>query len=225
MKKTLFFLVTAFSLTLNACMPSIFQTDPASPLIKSEVDLQATVARSVQQTLHSMPTPTFAPRNKALTVGATTTPSQIRPTTIETQNPLLLALTATLGTGTVITDANILGLTGTLRVTPKPAFSVTSTETLHPRHYGTMPPNLPSGSVLLINRSKAEVYVSLQCTTVDGYLTIIEYPVGYKLETQAPAGKYIYVVWVGGNKIVGRFKLDKFQDLTLIIYKDRVEIK
>ncbi len=221
MKKTLLFLVTAFSLTLNACMPSIFQTDPASPLINSEVDLQATVARSVQLTLRSLPSPTSAPSTTALMVSKTSSPSQIRPTAIETQNPLLLSSTATLGTGTLITGADLLGLTGT----PKPAFSVTPTEPLHARHYGTMPPNLPSGSVLLLNRSKAEVYVSLQCTTIEGYTTIIEYPVGRKVETAAPAGKYIYVVWVGGNKIIGRFKLDKSQDLKLIIYKDRVEIK
>ena len=78
---------------------------------------------------------------------------------------------------------------------------------------------------MLVNSSRAEVYISLQCTTKDGYVTIIEYPVGRKIEINAPAGRYVYVAWVGGVKIVGKFGLDKFQDLTLTIYKDRVEIK
>ena len=82
------------------------------------------------------------------------------------------------------------------------------------------------GHISMLNMSKAEAYISLQCTTPDGYVTIIEYPVGgRRVNTNAPAGKYIYVAWVGGQKISGNFKLDKVQDLMITIYKDRVEIK
>jgi hypothetical protein len=74
--------------------------------------------------------------------------------------------------------------------------------------------------------SKAEAYISLQCTTNDGYVTIIEYPVGGStVNTSAPAGRYVYVAWVGGQKFTGNFKLGKLQDLTIIMYKDRVAIK
>jgi hypothetical protein len=45
------------------------------------------------------------------------------------------------------------------------------------------------------------------------------------VSTRAPAGKYIYVAWVGGQKFSGKFKLDRYQDLKLTIYKDRIEIK
>jgi hypothetical protein len=89
-----------------------------------------------------------------------------------------------------------------------------------------MPPNLPFGNITMINMSKAEAYISLQCTTREGYTTIIEYPLGgSRVSTKAPAGKYVYVASVGGKKITGNFRLDKLQDLTLIIYKDRIEIK
>jgi hypothetical protein len=221
--KKIFFLLIALCLTLSACIPAVFQPDAASPVPISEADLQATVAISVQQTLQSLPSPTLAPSNTAVLVTATTTPTQATPT--ETQNPILLTLTATLGTGTVIAEIPVSGTPGTSTVTPNPAISGTPTETLHPRHYGTMPPNLPFGQITLFNNSRAEVYISLQCTTKDGYVTIIEYPVGRKIEINAPAGRYVYVAWVGGVKIVGKFGLDKFQDLTLTIYKDRVEIK
>lgn len=217
--KKVFYLITALCLTLNACIPALagFQ---ASPIPVSEADLQATAAFLSQQTLQSLPSPSPAPSNTPLMMTSTNTPTQATPTFVETQNPLLLTLTATLGTGTVIA-----GTPGTSTATPNPAFSAMPTETLHAQHSGTMPPNLPSGQITLFNDSRAEVYISLQCTTKEGYVTIIEYPVGRKVETSAPAGSYVYVVWVGGNKIVGKFKLAATQDLTLKIFKDRVEIK
>jgi hypothetical protein len=218
--KKVFFLLTALCLTLSACMPAVFQTNAASPVPISETDLEATVAISVQQTLQSLPSPTLAPSNTAVILIETSTPPQVTPIPTGTQNPILLTLTAALGTGTVIA-----GTPGISTVIPNPAISATPTGTLHPQHYGTMPPNLPSGDITLINESRAEVYVSLQCTTKDGYVTIIEYPVGRRVTTSAPAGEYIYVVWVGGNKIVGEFVLGSSQNLTMTIYKDRVGIK
>jgi hypothetical protein len=134
-------------------------------------------------------------------------------------------LTATLGTGTVTLTA---GAAGTLpfTTTPNPALSVTPTDSNRYQYYGTMPPNLPSGKITLSNMSKTDAYISLQCTTVDGYFTVIEYPVGgSRISTSAPAGKYIYVAWIGGQKFSGKFKLDRFQDLMIRMYKDRIEIK
>ncbi len=89
-----------------------------------------------------------------------------------------------------------------------------------------MPPNLPSGHISLFNMSKRDAYISLQCTTLDGYTTVIEYPVGGStINTSAPAGEYIYVAWIGGKKFSGSFKLGKFQDLKILMYKDRVNVK
>jgi hypothetical protein len=177
----------------------------------------------VEQTLQSLPTPTLAPSDTPVVMTASSTPTQTipAPTPTETQNPTLLTLTATLGTGTVTLSA---GTTGT--ATPNPASGVTPTETNHYQYYGTMPPNLPFGNITLINMSKRDAYISLQCTTKDGYTTIIEYPVGgSRISTKAPAGKYVYVASVGGKKSTGSFKLDQSQDLRIIIYKDRIEIK
>jgi hypothetical protein len=102
--------------------------------------------------------------------------------------------------------------------------SVTPSTTLHPRFYGTLPPNLPYGFVTLINRSKAEAYISLQCTTKDGYTTILEYPVRGTVEAKAPAGKYFYVAWVGGRQMTGNFRLDTDGELTIRLYKDKITV-
>jgi hypothetical protein len=221
--KKICFMLSVLCLIFIACAIPGFPPIAASLVPTSEADRQATAALIAEQTLQALPSHTVAPSNTAVISTATSTPTQ--PTPTETQNPILLTLTATLGTGTVIVGTPATEAPGTITVTPNPAFNSTPSETLHPQHYGTMPPGLPFGQIMLINNSKAEVYISLQCTTKDGYVTIIEYPVVRKIEINAPAGRYVYVAWVGGNKIVGKFGLDKFQDLTLIIYKDRVEIK
>jgi hypothetical protein len=229
--RKIFVLLTAFCFLLSACLPAALQPqEAASPVPLSDADIQATVAAQVGQTLQSLPTSTLAPSNTPVVMTATSTPTKetaVTPT--ETQNPTLLTLTATLGTGTVTLTAGTAGtlpFTTTPSLTPNPAFSVTPSGTLHYQYYGTMPPNLPSGSIALINMSKAEAYISLQCTTREGYVTIIEYPVGGStVNTSAPAGRYIYVAWIGGRKFSGNFKLGKFQDLTLRMYKDRIEIK
>jgi hypothetical protein len=239
-----FILLTAFCLSLSACLPAVFQTNSASPIPVSDIDLQGTAAILSQQTLQALPSLTLAPSQTAVMLTATNTP--IPATATQTQNPIMLSLTATLGTGTVIAGTQnpaLLTLTATLNPgavttqipltvipaastsTPNPGFSTTPTETLHPQHYGTMPPNLPFGEITLINKSKSEVDISLQCTTKDGNVTIIEYPVGRTIQINAPAGKYVYVAWVGGKKIVGKFGLGKSQDMTITIYKDHVQIK
>jgi hypothetical protein len=231
MKKMLL-LLALFCLPLSACMPAILQT-PASapnPAPISNTDIQATVAVSVQQTLESMPTPTLAPSDTPVVMTATSaptlTPTQSVPTSTGTQNPLTtLTVTPSIGTGTVIVT---VGTVGTLPFTstPNPAFSATPTATNHYQYYGTMPPNLPSGKIELINMSKADSYISLQCTTIDGYVTIIEYPVGRSsVKTGAPAGRYIYVAWVGGKKFTGNFKLSKLGEVTIVMNKDRVTVK
>jgi hypothetical protein len=220
--KKIFFLLTALCFTVSACMtPAAPQPQAAAPAPLSDADVQATVALSVQQTLQSLPTLTLAPSNTPVVTTATSTPTQPTPTPTGTQNPILLTLTATLGTGTAGADGTLPFTT-----TPNPAFSVTPIETSRYQYYGTMPPNLPFGYISMLNKSKADAYISLQCTTPDGYTTVIEYPLGgSRVSARAPAGKYIYVAWVGGQKISGKFKLDRYQDLKLTIYKDRIEIK
>lgn len=225
--KKLFVLMIALCLILSACLPTAAQPEVATQAPAFIPDIDATVVISVQQTLQALPTSTLAPSNTPVLVTATQTATQ--PTPTETQNPVLLTLTATLGTGTPAT--NIPGTPGTLPASAtsssnvNPAFSPTVTETPHLQYYGTMPPYLAYSKITLNNKSKSEVYISLQCTTSEGYKTIIEYPVSGQVEANAPVGKYIYVAWVGGKKITGKFSLDNDHDLIINIFKDHLEIK
>jgi hypothetical protein len=212
-------------------LPAIFPPKATSPAPLSVQDLELTATSIAEQTLQSFPTPpqlteTSAPSITPKVTTATNAPTITIPT--ETQNPILLTLTATLGTGTVIPGPQTTALGESILTainTPNPALINTFTGTAHPQHSGTMPPDVPFGQVTLINRSKAEVYISLRCVTKDGHVTIIEYPVRATVRTDAPAGKYTYVVWVGGRQILGSFALSKSQDLMIMIYKDRVLIK
>jgi hypothetical protein len=145
-------------------------------------------------------------------------------TPTETQNPVLAV---TLGNGTVA--AGTASLTSTVGVTPptgtpNPAIGATPTETLHPRFFGTVPPDPPFGHIGLVNKSKAEAYISLQCVSPDGRETIIEYPVRRSVSVKAPAGSYFFVAWVGGRQMTGSFHLGKDAEITLTLFKDRVEV-
>jgi hypothetical protein len=217
-RTTVLVLATAF--ILSACIPSL----PAlqQPTQVPVVDLQATdaalVATQAEETLNALPTPTLEP--------ATDTPE---PTATDTEAP-----TATeIATETLTPDHNITATvtapTATATVTGTPptatAFVVTATETLHPRFFGTLPPALPYGKVRLINLAKAEVYVSLHCTTVNGNTTIIEYPVAGRMNVSAPAGKYTYVAWVGGREFQGSFGLAKGDEIEITFNKDKITIK
>ncbi len=226
MKKMLF-LFAAFCFILSACIPNVFQPQAASPAPISDADIQATVALQVEQTIQSLPTPTLIPSGTPVLITVTGAPTQTQPppTSTATANPTQPTLTATLATGTITVT---IGAAGTLpfTATQNPAAGVTSTGTSHYQYYGTMPPNLPSGHISLFNKSKRDAYISLQCTTLDGYVTVIEYPVGGStVNTSAPAGYYVYVAWIGGTKFSGNFKLGKSQDLKILMYKDRVEVK
>ena len=223
-------LVTVLSLILSACLPPFLQPEVAVQAPGSESDLQATAALLAQQTLDALPSSTSAPSQTPVVKTAT-----------DTVNP---SLTPGLGTGTVTQAATLpsttptptgsvpagsviqLPTTGTVTLTLSPIPGLqTATETLHPRFSGTQAPDLPSGSITLVNKSKSEVYVSLQCTTKDGSVTILEYPVPNKVLSNAPAGKYLYVAWVGGKKITGSFSLSAGGEKVLTIYKDKVTVK
>jgi hypothetical protein len=166
------------------------------------------------ETLNALPTPTLEPTTDIPEPTATNTES---PTATES------------ATETLTPDPNITpsetgaAVTGTL---PTATQSVTiATETLYPRFYGTQPPAIPYGKVGLVNMSKVEVYISLQCKTVDGYKTIIEYPVTGRFKVSAPAGKYTYVAWVGGREFQGAFGLGKGDEVEILIEKDKITVR
>lgn len=206
-------LVLAMALLLSACIPTLPQLQP--PTEVPIVDLQATDAAMAEthaaETLNALPTPTVEP--------ATDTPE---PTATDIESP---TATETL-TETLTPDPNITATeTSTTFTATTTQFVVTATETLHPRFFGTLPPAIPYGEVKLINKSKVEVYISLQCTTIDGYKTIIEYPVYGRRDVFAPAGRYTYVAWVGGRQFLGAFGLGKSNEVEIIIEKDKITVQ
>jgi hypothetical protein len=212
-------IVFAAAFLLSACIPGLpqLQQTNETPI----VDLQATDAAMAEthsaETLNALPTPTLEP--------ATDTPS---PTSTETETPTATEPVTETATETATPDPNTTATetataTGTLPTATQ--FNPTATETLYARFFGTQPPALPYGKVRLINRAKAEVYVSLYCTTVDGYTTIIEYPVSGRMNVSAPAGKYTYVAWVGGRQFQGAFGLGKGDEAEITFMKDKVTIK
>jgi hypothetical protein len=212
-------LILATVFILSACIPAPFLGQPTvTPAVDAQATEAAMAATFAAETLNALPTPTLMPATEPL-----------EPTATDTELP---SVTAT-ATETVSPDPNatstetMIPQTATITGTLPTATQVvtTATETLYPRFFGTLPPALPFGQVKLSNRAKVDVYVSLQCTTIDGYKTIIEYPVFGSFSVSAPAGRYNYVAWVGGRQFQGSFRLSKGEDLSITFNKDKVTIK
>jgi uncharacterized protein YceK len=225
MKKVLL-LMMALTI-LSGCAPAPAATNPPGNAPVSETDLEATAAVLSQQTLQALPTFTVPPSHTPVISTATLTETATQEAGIVSSSTRTLTLAASLavttGTGTP-PSIPLASPAFTASPTINPLISATLTTTAHPQHYGTMPPYLPSGQITLINKSKTEVYISLHCTTKDGFVSIIETPVNGTTKVNGPAGKYTYVAWVGGRKIVGNFSLDKNGEIRLRIFKDHLEI-
>ena len=227
MKKTLPILFV-FSVFMYACLPA-FPGSPAPAVTNlSNEELQGTAEVLSQQTLQALPTPSSEPSQTPVVMSAT---SEIMPNvtlTNQLQTPQEGIPTNTLEAQTCATSTTMNATApSTAANTPtlgSPAPTNTA-ESLHPRFYGTLPPNLPSGEITLVNKSKSEAYISMQCTTQDGYVTIIEYPVKFKVVTRVPSGKCKIVGWVGGVKMTGGFSLSSREAKTINIFKDRIEVK
>ena len=212
MKKILLAVVVLF--VTGGCLPFSLTPNPA-PTVDVAATSAANMQTAVVQTLTAQPTSTALPVTETaaptLTSEATLSPTTV-PATVGFET-----LTGVTGTFEVATSTNVI-------MTEVPAGSASETPTLGVRTYGTLPPLVPFAHITLINRAKAEAYISLH-VDLDGSNTVIEYPVNGTILIQAPLGFYRYVAWVGGREMVGEFRLKKDQDLTIILYKDRVEIK
>ncbi len=215
MKKT-FFAGLVFALLLGACLP--FPSTPApGPTSNIAETINAVVDSSVAQTLTAQPAPSLVP------APATSTPVLESPVPSATEVPLetptpVPNLTTTPATATL----------GTLDQAVTPTLvsgQFTASPTLGILKYGTLPPDVPSSTIRLINKSKTEAYISLQVTLSDGRYSIIEYPVRKNVTIRAPLGAYVYVAWVGGNKMVGDFRLSKYQILSITLYRDKVLVE
>jgi len=218
-------LFLAMALFLSACIPSLpFPQWMGAGSSGEDQATQTALAAALTVETLNLPTMTLPPSNtpvptrtKTQPVAATKTIPPLPTHSATPQDtPTASAPLATLETSTLATPGD-----ATLPAQSSP----TATETLHPRTYGTLPPSIPYGKIELRNKSKTEVYVSLQCRTVDGYSTILEYPVGGTFRVSAPAGQYIYVAWVGGRKFEGKFKLDRYGEIRLTFEKNKVTVK
>lgn len=229
--KRLFPLLVIVALLAGACTPILSQPQ-AAPTPVSEAELQLTAAVLSQQTLQALPTNTIAPSETPVihTPSPTFTPSP-DVTATETISPAILTLTATLlalgGTAeTTIAAPGTVGASATAEtVTATNNVPVTATiGTPQPLAYGTLPPNLPAGTIVLFNKSHVEAYVSLRCVTKDGYVTILEYPIKKNFSISAPAGQYTYTAWVGGRQFSGSFSLAQDGAKTITFYSDKIQI-
>ena len=234
MKKTVIVLVSMLALLVSACsqIPGFTPTPGSGPTVDPNSQFQTAVALTLtaRATLPAgSVTDTATAPLASPTLPATDTPTPVlavtdTPTVAVTATPSIdLSATAITATGNLVTATSIPG-----NVTPGPTLvpgQVTPIWTLAIRTYGTLPPAVPFSIITLVNKAKAEAYISLQVTMPDGKYSILEYPVEGRVKVQAPVGSYLYVAWVGGRKMVGEFKLGHDDGMTITLYKDRVSIQ
>ena len=225
MKKTVVVLTSIFALLLSACTAILSPTPGTGPTVDTAGTSDALFKTAVAQTLTAQPTlPVVSVTDTA------TLPVMVEsPTLLVTDTPVVIPLETSTSPSANLTT------TPATATGPAPAIGtstatlasnqVTASPTLGIRTYGTLPPEVPFASVVLINKAKAEAYISLQVTMPDGKYSIIEYPVEGTIKIKAPIGQYLYVAWVGGNKMVGNFRLHDNEDAVITLYKDRVTIK
>lgn len=214
MKKIL--ILTLLAVLASSCGMLQPVQDPTSG-IDTQATIDAIVRTSAAQTLAAQSSPTTVPTETATPVLAsspTTEFSTDAPSSTPLQNLTTTPATATSGPE---------GPTSTLAVST--SGNPTLTPTLGILKWGTLPPAVPSAKITLLNRSRTQAYISLQNRPADRQVAYLEYPVEKQVNVNAPLGYYLYVVWVGGRKIVGEFTLHNNDELTITIYRDRVEIK
>ena len=227
MKKTVVVLGTLLALLLGACsqLPGFTPTPGTGPTVDSAATSDALFKTAVALTLTAQPTFTAAPvtNTAVIPVASPTLPPTDTPAVIVTSLADLtttpVTATSAAATATTVPPANL---------TASPTLvtgQVTAIWTLAVRTYGTLPPLVPFSHITLINKAKTEAYISLHVDLPEGGNTVIEYPVEKSIKIEAPIGFYSYVAWVGGNKMVGNFKLHHGDDLSITLYKDKVVIK
>jgi hypothetical protein len=220
MKKTVVVLSSIFALVLGACsqLPGFTPTPGTGPTVDSAATSDALFKTAVALTLTAQPTVTTVPATPTAVIPVAS------PTLVSSDTPTAPAtpatdLTTTPVTATTIPPANL---------TASPTLvtgQVTAIWTLAVRTYGTLPPLVPFSHITLINKAKTEAYISLHVDLPEGGNTVIEYPVERSIKIEAPVGFYSYVAWVGGNKMVGSFRLRHDDDLSILLYKDKIVIK
>lgn len=176
-------------------------------------------------------TPTVVPsRTLALKNAPKPYTSTVAPTL--TANPKLQTLTATLSTGTVVPSTFDPPSSPSATAAPETATSNTPTaqatpteKVPQPQFYGTLPPAVRSGTIILSNRAETKVYVSLRCAAKNENVTILEYPVKQTIDIFAPSGQYNYVAGVGGRQFTEAFSLLESDVRRIELIKNKVTIE
>ena len=221
MKKKVVVLGVVLAVLLGACsqIPGFTPAPGTGPT----VDLFQT---AVAQTLAAQPTFTASSipvtDTPVIPIASSTLAPTDTPPVASTPLPDLTITPITATSGPAAATLPPANVTSTPTLVPS---QVTAIWTLAIRKYGTLPPEVPFSQITLVNKANAEAYISLQVTMNDGKYSILEYPVEGRFKIQAPIGSYLYVAWVGGEKMVGNFKLHHNDDLTITLYKDKVAIK
>ena len=205
-------------LIIGACLPSnLIPIANVQPTLHVLALTQASLQTILTQTSALPPTSTLVPvTDTAAPATASPLPSPTETATASLVPDLTMTVpTATDFAGSPSAATATLVVVGLGKNTATPGVLT----------YGIFPSEVPFSQVNFVNRSKRQAYISLQVTTVEGGLTILEYPVYGLIKVKAPIGYYLYVAWVGGNKMVGNFRLHRNEEITIILYKDRVELK
>lgn len=208
-------------LFIGACALPQLPTPDIGPVVDTAGTAETILKTAVVQTLTAQPTGTSTPVLSTATA-----------TVILDASASPTAIPETGETATTVIEAASPEATGTFDVPTATEFPATQlpvsgtvTRTPGVLTYGTLPPAVPFSNITLINRAKTQAYISLQVTTAEGGPTILEYPVQGQIKIKAPIGHYKYVAWVGGRQRIGEFRLHRDEDLEIILYRDRIEIK
>lgn len=226
MKKNVLVLGLLLTSLLGSCQGLFTPTPPIGPTIDSAATSDALFKTAVAQTLTALPT-ISSPSVSDTPMIPVVSPSPVVPATetpTTSPTPADLAVTSVTGTNDVPTATTGPANATSSETATLASGQVTAIWTLAVRKYGTLPPAVPFSQITLVNRARAEAYISLH-VDLDGSNTVIEYPVEGRIRIDAPVGFYTYVAWVGGRKMVGEFKLHNDDDLTITLFKDKVVIK
>jgi hypothetical protein len=228
MKKTVVVLASMFALLLSGCLPFFTPAAGTGPTVDATGTADALFKTAVAQTLTAQPTlppPSVSdtPTGPVVADSPTFPPASDTPFPTFTLPPdLTTPATATIESPIAASGLTSAAATGTATLAPG---QPVPTWTLGVRTYGTLPPAVPFSKITLVNKAKAEAYLSLHVDLANGSNTVIEYPVEGTRTIKAPTGPYRYVAWVGGRKMIGAFKLTQNDDLTITLYKDKVVVK
>jgi hypothetical protein len=229
--------ITLLAVFAGSCSFLDFGQSPAEA-VDTQATIDAMVRKSAEETAAAQPSPTtvlstptstpvLAVASPTLEATVTATATGSAPTAAPSSTPAPDLTTTPVTPAPNLTTTPVTATSGPgdyPTATKAASGNLTLTPTAGVLLYGTLPPAVPSAKITIINRSRVQAYISLQNYPPGREAAFLEYPVINRVKVDAPLGYYVYVVWVGGRKVVGEFSLHKDDDLTITIYKDKVEI-